>query len=60
MWSPEFGTVLYWQPPDVHIVQTDPSLVIRYQIDLKIFKKEIHVKTNTRWTNLTEERSSHK
>ena len=25
--SPEFGTVLHWRPPDVHIFHTDPSLV---------------------------------
>ena len=24
--SPEFGTVLHWRPPDVHILDTDPSL----------------------------------
>ena len=26
--SPEFGTVLHWRPPDVHIFHTDPSLFI--------------------------------
>ena len=26
MRSPEFATVLHWQPPDVHIFHTDPSL----------------------------------
>ena len=26
--SPEFGTVLHWQPPDVHIFHTDPSLLL--------------------------------
>ena len=26
--SPEFGTVLHWRHPDVHIFHTDPSLVI--------------------------------
>ena len=25
--SPEFGTVLHWRPPDVHILDTDPSLL---------------------------------
>ena len=25
--SPKIGTVLHWQPPDVHIFHTDPSLV---------------------------------
>ena len=25
--SPEFGMVLHWRPPDVHIFHTDPSLV---------------------------------
>ena len=26
--SPEFGTVLHWRHPDVHIFHTDPSLPI--------------------------------
>ena len=30
--SPEFGTVLHWRPPDVHIFPTDPSLVKICQI----------------------------
>ena len=27
--SPEFGTVLHWRPPDVHIFHTDQSLLQR-------------------------------
>ena len=27
MRSPEFGTVLHWRPPDIHIFHTDPSLI---------------------------------
>ena len=26
--SPRIGTVLHWQPPDVHIFDTDPSLIL--------------------------------
>ena len=29
MWSPGIGTVLHWQPPDVHILDTDPHLIER-------------------------------
>ena len=29
MWSPEVSTVLHWQPPDVHIFGSDPSLDFR-------------------------------
>ena len=40
LWSPEIGTVLHRQPPDVHTFDTDPSQKYTMQIN-------IHIRTHT-------------
>ena len=59
MWSPKIGAVLDWQPPDVHIFGTDPSLISTIQIFSKnqfstlhkVFLSFLQPKTNLKNCN---------